>query len=432
MKMNKIEIKGIEEVIYHETLSNGLNVYLLPNTNVKNFYITFNTHFGSMHTEFKCVGDKNYTKVPNGIAHYLEHLMFNMPNGSAFDYFSKLGSSVNAYTSYDLTCYEVYATKNFKENLNYLLDYVQTPFWTKEMINNERGIITEEIKMYDNNPNTQLIWQMFENILVKDKRKNLISGTVEDIKKITVKDIEACYNAFYHPANMFIVITGNFNPEEAMAIISENQASKEFGEFLNPQIKKVAEPKYVSEEKMIKEMNVEINKVNIGIKVPLKALLATKIPLIRLRTYIYLITRVKFGASSTLKERLVSGGIILNGMGVRTTYTDDYLLLNIITETEYPERFIEIIKDELTHIRITKEELSRKSKTFISNYILHFDDIDSVNSNIQSDIIEFNEIISDMLVTYESLNILELNKLLNILKLNISSTLIIKPLQKNK
>jgi len=154
--------------------------------------------------------------------------------------------------------------------------------------------------------------------------------------------------------------------------------------------------------------------------------------LIRLRTYIYLITRVKFGASSTLKERLVSGGIILNGMGVRTTYTDDYLLLNIITETEYPERFIEIIKDELTHIRITKEELSRKSKTFISNYILHFDDIDSVNSNIQSDIIEFNEIISDMLVTYESLNILELNKLLNILKLNISSTLIIKPLQKNK
>jgi len=94
MKMNKIEIKGIEEVIYHETLSNGLNVYLLPNTNVKNFYITFNTHFGSMHTEFKCVGDKNYTKVPNGIAHYLEHLMFNMPNGSAFDYFSKLGSSV--------------------------------------------------------------------------------------------------------------------------------------------------------------------------------------------------------------------------------------------------------------------------------------------------------------------------------------------------
>ena len=99
-----------------------------------------------MYTEFKCVGDKSYTKVPNGIAHYLEHLMFNMPNGSAFDYFSKLGSSVNAYTSYDLTCYEVYATKNFKENLNYLLDYVQTPYWTKEMINNALPFLSTAVK----------------------------------------------------------------------------------------------------------------------------------------------------------------------------------------------------------------------------------------------------------------------------------------------
>ena len=428
--MNKIEIKGIEEVIYHEELSNGLNVYLLPNTNVKNFYITFNTHFGSMYTEFKCVGDKSYTKVPNGIAHYLEHLMFNMPNGSAFDYFSKLGSSVNAFTSYDLTCYEVFASKHFKENLNYLLDYVQTPFFTKELINNERGIITEEIKMYENNPNTELIWGMNKNIFIKDKRKDLISGTVNDIKKITLSDIEACYNAFYHPANMFIVITGNFNPEEALAIIHENQAAKDFGEYLNPTIKKITEPKQVAVEKQIKEMNVEINKVNIGIKVPLKNLLATKIPISRLRTYIHLINQVKFGSSSSLKERLVNGGIILNGMGVRVTYTSEYLVLNIITETEYPERFIDIIKEEVSHIRITKEELIRKSRTFISDYILHFDDIESVNYDIQSDIIEFHEIINDMLNVYEDLNILELNKLINILKFSVISTLIIKPIEK--
>ena len=423
--MNKIAIKGIEEVIYHETLSNGLNVYLLPNTNVKNFYITFNTHFGSMYTEFKCGNDKSYTKVPNGIAHYLEHLMFNMPDGSAFDYFSRLGSSVNAYTTYDLTCYEVYASKYFKENLNYLLDYVQTPYFTKEMINNERGIITEEIKMYNNNPNTELIWAMNQNMFIKDKRKNLISGTEEDIKKITIKDIETCYNAFYHPANMFVVITGNFNPEEALAIISENQSSKQFPKYIAPTIKKITEPKYIAEEKIIKEMNVETNKVNIGIKIPLKTLLSTKIPVPRLRTYIHLINQVKFGSSSLLKERLVSGGIIINGMGVRTTYTNEYLLINIITETEYPERFVDIIKEEIKHIRISKEELNRKSRTFISNYILHYDDIESVNYDIQSDIIEFNEIINNMLTVYEELNILELNKLINVLKLNTVSVLII-------
>lgn len=428
--MEKIKISGIEEVIYYETLSNGLQVYLLPNTNVKNFYITFNTHFGSMYTEFKHQNEKSYTKVPNGVAHYLEHLMFNMPDGSAFDYFSKLGSSVNAFTSYDLTCYEVFASKYFKENLNYLLDYVQTPYFTKEMINNERGIITEEIKMYDNNPNTELVWGMNSNIFVKDKRKNLISGTVGDIKKITLEDIEVCYNTFYHPSNMFIVITGNFNPEEALAIISENQAGKEFIEYKKPIIKKQVEPKYVNKEKEVKEMNVETNKVNVAFKISLKKLLDTKIPVIRLRTYIHLINQVKFGSSSYLKERLVNGGIILNGMGVRTTYTDDYLVLNIVTETEYPERFIDILKEEVKHIRITKEDLIRKSRTFISNYILHFDDIESVNYDIQTDIIEFNKICDNMLSVYDELNILELNKLINVLKYDISSVLIIKPFDK--
>lgn len=428
--MEKIRINGIEEVIYYETLSNGLQVYLLPNTNVKNFYITFNTHFGSMYTEFKHQNEKSYTKVPNGVAHYLEHLMFNMPDGSAFDYFSKLGSSVNAFTSYDLTCYEVFASKYFKENLNYLLDYVQTPYFTKEMINNERGIITEEIKMYDNNPNTELVWGMNRNVFVKDKRKNLISGTVNDIKKITLEDIEVCYNTFYHPSNMFIVITGNFNPEEALAIISENQAGKEFKEYKKPIIKKQVEPKYVIKEKEVKEMNVETNKVNVAFKIPLKKLLDTKIPIVRLRTYIHLINQVKFGSSSHLKERLVNGGIILNGMGVRTTYTDDYLVLNIVTETEYPERFIDILKEEVKHIRITKEDLIRKSRTFISNYILHFDDIESVNYDIQTDIIEFNKICDNMLNVYEELNILELNKLINVLKYDISSILIIKPFDK--
>lgn len=427
--MNKIELKGVDEILYYEELKNGLKVYLLPNYNVKNFYVTFNTHFGSMYTEFKSGKDKSFTHVPNGIAHYLEHLMFSMPDGSAFDYFSKLGSSVNAFTTYDLTCYEVFASKYFKENLNYLLDYVQTPYFTKEMVNKERGIITEEIKMYENNPNTELIYQMNRNIFQKDKRKDLISGTIEDIKKITYEDIIKCYDTFYHPSNMFIVITGNFNPEEALAMIHENQQSKEFAEAPNPIIKRINEPKNVAEENFIKEMNVEINKVNIGIKIPLKTLLSTKIPYMRLRVYLTLITQAKFGSSSLLNERLVNGGIILNGMSIRRTYTDDYIIINIITETEYPDRFIEIIKEELKHIRITKEELERKVKTFISGYILHYDDIESINLDIQSDVIEFNEPINNMLDIYNEINYLELNKLINVLKLNTISTLIIKPFE---
>ena len=141
--MNKIEIWGSKENLYKEHLDNGLDIYMVPNYNVKNFYITLNVKYGSIYNKFKYKG-KNYD-MPKGIAHYLEHLMFNMPEGSAFEYFSKLGSPVNAFTSFDITCYEVFSNSKFKENLSYLVKYVYTPYFTKEMVNNERGIITISI-----------------------------------------------------------------------------------------------------------------------------------------------------------------------------------------------------------------------------------------------------------------------------------------------
>ena len=171
--MEKINIEKTNEVLYFHKLNNGLEIYIVPNNNQKNFYITFNTRFGSNNTEFKKNNESSYTKVPNGIAHYLEHLMFNMEDGSAFEYFSKLGASINAFTTYDLTCYEVFSSTYFKENLNYLLDYVQTPYFTEKIVDNERGIITEEISMYNNNPNTELTYAAYRNIFVNDKRKNL-------------------------------------------------------------------------------------------------------------------------------------------------------------------------------------------------------------------------------------------------------------------
>jgi len=125
--MKKIKFNKTNEYLFYHKYDNGLELYVVPNLNQKNFYITFSTRFGSKNTEFKTNKDEKYIKVPNGIAHYLEHIMFNMENGSAFDFFSKLGSSVNAFTSYDITCYEVFSSTYFKENLNYLLDYVQTP-----------------------------------------------------------------------------------------------------------------------------------------------------------------------------------------------------------------------------------------------------------------------------------------------------------------
>ena len=428
--MEKIDIIGTKEKLYYEKLNNGLEIYIIPNNNQKNYYITFNTKFGSCNTEFKTKDNKSYKKVPNGIAHYMEHLMFNMEDGSAFNYFSKLGASVNAFTTYNFTCYEVYSSTYFKENLNYLLDFVQTPYFTNDAINKERGIISEEIKMYDNNPNTELTYSALKNIFVSDNRKNLISGTIEDIKKINKENIMLCYNTFYNPNNMFIVITGNVNPYEALSIIEENQSNKEFNNitFVN---KEVTEPRTVNETYKEIFMNVETNKVSVSYKIPRK--IFKKLDLLdeELNTYISLIFNILYGTTSDIQDKLISTKVIQNGININKIYTKDYIIVSLTTESDYTETLIRMIKDTFKNINIDLSTLKRKIKVFKSNYILHFDDIELVNNNIQDDLVEHNKFINNYMDIYNEININLINEIAGLLKSSTESILVIKPKKKN-
>jgi len=424
--MKKIKIDKTNEVLYYKKLNNGLELYVLPNINQKNFYITYSTKFGSINTEFKTDKDNSFKKVPSGIAHYLEHLMFNMENGNAFDYFSKLGSSVNAFTSYNVTCYEVFSSTYFKENLEYLLDYVGTPYFTKESVNNERGIIEEEINMYQNNPNTELVYKAYNNIFINDKHGELISGKKEDIKKITVDNLYDSYNTFYNPNNMFIIITGNVNPYEALAIIEENMSKKEYN---NPTIinKNFNEPSKVKKEYEEKNMNVEINKVNISFKIPKKNFKSLGISDIELEIYIGLLFNILFGSTSSLQDKLITSKIVSNGINISKTYTKDYIVVSLLTDTEYTETYINMVKDTLKNIKISESELERKLKVYKSNYILHFDDIELVNNNIQDNILMYGKVVNNYLSLYENINLNKLNEIIKRLKTRSESILVIKP-----
>ena len=424
--MKEIKINKTNETLYYEKLDNGLEVYIVPNKYQKNFYITFTTKFGSINTEFKTSNDKTFKKVPNGIAHYLEHLMFNMEDGTAFDYFSKLGSSVNAYTTYNLTCYEVYSSTYFKENLNYLLDYVQTPYFTNELVNNERGIITEEIKMYDNNPNTELTYSAFKNIFVNDNRKYLISGTKEDIKKITKENLYDCYNTFYNPNNMFIIITGNVNPYETIGIIENNQNKKEFNN-VNIMNKEITEPNKINKKYEEIKMNVETNKINISYKIPRKLFKKLNLSNIELNSYISILFNILFGSTSLLQDKLISSKVIQNGININKTFTKDFIIICITTETDYPDTLIRYVEETINNIKIEEETLNRKLKVYKSNYILHFDDIELVNSNIQDNIIEYGNFINDYMDIYEKMNVKTINNIASSLKNIKRSILIIKP-----
>ena len=428
--MHKIEIKKTGEIVYHEKLENGLDIYMLPNKKQKNFYITLNTKYGSIHTDYKYKG-KEY-KNPKGIAHFLEHILFNMPDGSnAFDYYSKLGSNINAFTSFDITCYEVMGNTKFKENLSYLLEYVYTPYFTKEMVEGEKGIITEEIKMLQDNPGSELVYGLYRNIFVNDQRKYLISGTTSDVKKINLNMIETVYDAFYHPENMFLIITGSFNPEEAIAITIENMKTKEIPKYSKPSLRKEKEPFKINKDVSEKAMPVDKHNISFGIKIAKTNFKSLKLTDLELRTYLNLIMKINFGRTSLLKEELSSNGIITENISTHITVTDEYYVLALISATEYPDYLIKRFKEKLADLVISKEEVERKIKVSISNLILSFDEIENVNSDIQDDIINYDKYIDDIYLQYKKLDAEIAEQIIKKMSKHLLSITILTPKEEN-
>ena len=240
--MKKIRIKGVEEDIFYEKLDNGLEVYLYTKDTVHSNYVTFTTKYGSVYNEFVPINSDKMTTFPKGIAHFLEHKVFaQKEDPQPMEFFARSGAVCNAYTTFKNTTYLFYATESLKENIEYLLDYVQNIYLTDESVENEKDIISEEIHMYDDRPMSILEEKVRKNTLKTNPYKDSIIGTTKDIRSITKEDLETCYHTFYHPSNMFMVITGNFDPEEIMNVIKENQSKKEFSKEGSIKIKEFTE-----------------------------------------------------------------------------------------------------------------------------------------------------------------------------------------------
>lgn len=427
--MKTIKFKGIDEVCYYEKLPNGLEIYMYPKDAAKNFYLTFNVRFGSMDTEFKNGKMKKYTKVPAGTAHFLEHQMFNEGEGhSAFEYFAKLGSSINAFTTYNYTCYEVVSSSNFKENLTTLIDYVQNPVFTTQSVNKERGIIKEEIKMYDNTPGAVLHFGLEANVNKYDHHKYLISGTVDDIKEVTPDTLMECYDTFYKPSNMFMVLTGKFSPLEALGIIKENQAGKTFQPKERVNKKRIKEPVEVDCAYEEKEMDVNIPKLKIGYKLD-----KTKFKPISdtlLKIYLSAILDIKFGPTSDFFERILEEGLSNFDVVAEREVREDYVYLSFEVETEYKEEVIDLIREELKSIIIAEDELERIKRVMIANFILRFNDIIGIAEDIEDDVLSTGKIEADIMDIYKSLNAEEANRIASLINTENESIFYINRIQK--
>ena len=420
--MKTINLSGLDMNYYVETLDNGLEIYMLPYDNKKNYFISFATRFGSEVIEFKDEKQISH-KLPLGIAHFLEHKMFEQESGEdPFTFFSKSGTGCNASTSFDNTQYICYGDKKFEENLEYLISFVNDPYYTDSNVNKEKGIITEEINMYEDMPDIKLEMELRKNIFHKHPRRIDIAGTVEEINKITKEDLYNCYSNFYIPNNMFILIVGNFNKEKAVEIIKKKLDYKKKEQL--PEIEQVEEKDEIKKSKTEITSNIEIPKLAYGLKIPTKNL---KLDSVELDLYLNILTTILFGASSEFRER-VRNEKIVNGIHTEWENLEDFRVFYLMASTKEPDKLEEEIKDEISNLSITESSFNRIKKVWIANEIRMIDNIDATVNNLYDDILKYGSIISDRIDKIKSMKLKILEELIK--KIDFKNTSIVQMLPK--
>lgn len=343
--MNKENYSQLGETLYTETLDNGLKVVLLPKNDFHKTFALFSTDFGSIDQKFIPLGEEEPIEVPDGIAHFLEHKLFEKEDGDVFHTFSKYGASANAFTSFTKTAYLFSTTSYVKENLQTLIDFVQDPYFTEETVNKEKGIIGQEIQMYDDMPEWRLMFGLLQNMYPKHPVSIDIAGTVGSIQNITADLLYKNYRTFYHPSNMTLFVVGQINPEETMELIKENQNSKEF-----------AEPEPIHRffpaedlSKMTKEDSIEMDvtkpKVSIGVRGEDKNLEPREA--LRFELAMEIVVKLLFGISSTQYLKLYDQGIIDDSYSYEFNNERSFNFLSISSDTKYPTDFIEAVQCSL-------------------------------------------------------------------------------------
>ncbi|MGN0150321.1 MAG: EF-P 5-aminopentanol modification-associated protein YfmH [Clostridia bacterium] len=369
------EITG--EELYFGKHSSGLGVYIVPKKDYSKSYAIFGTRYGSVDSKFVVPGESELTEVPDGIAHYLEHKMFDQPDGSnVFDKFSKYGGNANAFTSFNMTAYLFSATSNIKENLATLLDYVQSPYFTDESVQKEQGIIGQEIRMYDDNGGWKVFFNLLNCLYKNHPVRTEIAGTVESISHITADYLYKCYNTFYNLSNMSIVIVGNVNPQEMLEVI-ENGIKK--NEPFEEEIKKIYpdEPKEIAKSYAEQKLSVSIPMFMIGFKDTDTGYSGEK--LLKKNIEITILLKMLFGKSSKIYQKLYEEGLINSNFAADYTMQPDYGFSSVEGESKNPQKVYEIIIGEIEKIHsigLSKDDFERIKKVVWGRYIRSHNDVE--------------------------------------------------------
>lgn len=390
MSFTVVENKKIGEKYYCTEHKSGLRIYVIPKT-LGTSYAVFGTKFGSIDNRW--LRDGKEVSVPDGIAHFLEHKMFENEDGvDTFKKYAKFGGNANAYTSSDMTVYLFSATKSLYENLEILLDFVSHPYFTKETVDKEQGIIGQEIRMYDDNPN----WRLYFNLLRAMYKSHPVridtAGTVETIAEIKAETLYDTYNTFYNLRNMAICVCGGFTCEEVEKVCNRILPT-------SPELKVdriyPEEQQEVFEKEICEKMQVSMPMFSVGIKSPKQfeegAALDAK------SAEMSILLRILFGKASDFYTRNYAAGKINGSFSASYDAHTAFSYAEISGYSECPDEVYADILAEIEKYKkkgIEKEEFERAKKALYAESVYVFDSTEDIANCFLSNIFSGSDLLS--------------------------------------
>ena len=393
------------EVIDEEMFSgeiNGLMTYVIPKKGYSKSFAMLTVRYGSNDIKFS-IDENEMKEYPLGIAHFLEHKLFEEKEGNIFDSFALLGSSPNAYTNFNATAYYFTATNSFEDNLELLIKFVFNPYFTKENVEKEKGIIEQEIKMYDDNPGFRVYFGALQSMYENHPIKNDIAGTVSSIKEITPELLNQCYNTFYKPQNMILVVVGEVDIDKVNSIASKlvptNRGKVSFNKY------NYRNEKGICKKERNLKIGLSIPNFIIGFKEEVvngenKLILKKKISM-------DIISKMFFSKSSDIYETLYSKGLINDSFEYEYTIQKEYSHFILGGESKEPiavKNYINIELEKIKQSDINTNDFERMKKVLIGSFISKFNSIDSIGNSLsdyflrQIDIFDYYEVLKSITI----------------------------------
>lgn len=380
MIFKEVKSNRIGDKYFYVEHSSGLRVFVYPKKGYNSTYAIIGTKYGSINTSFKSCGKCDVTKVPDGIAHYLEHKLFESEDGDAFAKYAKTGACANAYTSFDMTCYLFSCTEKFEESLKILLDLVQSPYFTDENVEKERGIIGQEIKMYDDDPSWRVMFNLLGAMYHNHPVKVDIAGTIESIEQINKANLYKCYNDFYNPNNMILCVAGNVRPEDVFKIVDE---------MIKPNENKVPEcifpdePYNVVTDRVEQHFEIAMPTFQLGFKEKVGKERVTDEQLAQTD----IILQSLASKSSKLYKKLLDENLINDSFGYEYFEGVGYAAVIFSGESKDPDKVAKIIKEAIEELHkngIDKEEFDRAKKLVYGRNVAMLNSPENISNAMMS------------------------------------------------